>query len=92
MCTLSHGGDVNGTKLGLLLSIAGVTLSLGPILSGAVLFHAGIHGVYELLMVGNASTLQVPLSLLLSVLAAPLTLIGLWEFKKSVRINGDYGN
>ncbi|MCS7094981.1 MAG: hypothetical protein NZ988_04145 [Thaumarchaeota archaeon] len=83
---------MNGTKLGLLLSIAGVTLSLGPILSGAVLFHAGIHGVYELLMVGNASTLQVPLSLLLSVLAAPLTLIGLWEFKKSVRINGDYGN
>ncbi|MCS7127255.1 MAG: hypothetical protein NZ953_02535 [Thaumarchaeota archaeon] len=79
---------MNGARLGLVLSLAGIALSLGPVLSGAMLFHAGLHGLYELLIVGNASTLQVPLSLFLSLLAAPLTLVGLREFRKGVRENG----
>lgn len=72
----------------MLLSLTGIALSLGSIVIGATLFHTGLHAIYEVLMVGNATTLQMPLSLILSLLATPLTFIGLWEFRKNVRTNG----
>jgi hypothetical protein len=76
---------MNNVTLGLVVSILGVTCSLLPFVIGWVSLTAGAEAVYRLFMVGDGITLNLPLSLILSVASIPVTLTGLTVFRRSIR-------
>jgi hypothetical protein len=76
---------MNKVTLGLMVSILGVTCSLLPFVIGWVSLTAGAEAVYRLFMVGDGITLNLPLSLILSVASIPVTLTGLKVFRRSIR-------
>ncbi len=76
---------MNKVALGLAVSIIGVSCSLLPFAIGGIALTAGAEAVYRLFMIGDGFTLNVPLSLILSVVSIPVTLTGLTVFRRSVR-------
>ena len=76
---------MNKVLVGLTVSILGVSCSLLPFVIGWVSMTSGAEAVYRLFMIGDGFTLNVPLSLILSVASIPVTLTGLTIFRRSIR-------
>jgi hypothetical protein len=76
---------VNKVTIGLAVSILGVSCSLLPFVIGWISLTAGAEAAYRLFMVGDSITLNLPLSLILSVASIPVTLTGLTVFRRSIR-------
>jgi hypothetical protein len=76
---------MNKVLVGLTVSILGVSCSLLPFVIGWVSMTSGAEAVYRLFMIGDGFTLNVPLSLILSVASIPVTLTGLTVFRRSIR-------
>ncbi len=76
---------MNRVAFGLTVSIVGVSCSLLPFVIGWIALTAGAEAVYRLFLVGDGFTLNVPLSLILSIAAIPVTLTGLTVFRRSIR-------
>ncbi len=76
---------MNKVLVGLTVSILGVSCSLLPFVIGWVSMTSGAEAVYRLFMIGDGFTLNVPLSLILSVVSIPVTLTGLTVFRRSIR-------
>ncbi len=76
---------MNKVLVGLTVSILGVSCSLLPLVIGWVSMTSGAEAVYRLFMIGDGFTLNVPLSLILSVASIPVTLTGLTVFRRSIR-------
>ncbi len=77
--------SMNKVLFGLTVSIIGVSCSLLPFVIGWISMTAGAEAVYRLFMIGDGLTLNVPLSLIFSILSIPVTLTGLTVFRRSIR-------
>lgn len=76
---------VNGVRLGITVSLLGVSFSFMPLVIGAVALWGGAESVYQLITVGNGATLHVPLSLVFCAISIPVTLFGVTVFRRSIR-------
>jgi len=76
---------VNRVRLGLTVSLLGVTMSFLPLIIGAVALWGGADFVFQLFTVGNGATMHVPLSLVFCAVSVPVTLLGLSVFRRSIR-------
>ena len=76
---------MNKVTFGLAVSILGVSCSLLPFVIGWISLTSGAEVVYRLFMVGDGVTLNLPLSLILSIASIPVTLTGLTVFRRSIR-------